>query len=168
MDSYIQEHLDRVRELELWLDDRLAGLDPKEAVVIARALDERVKALGIYADEMRRTAANHLHEAGIKTATVQDGDKTFAVKVVNRSRRSEVNRDDLVRDIERLAADPVHRLDASTGELGTIEQARRSLIAKVFRFEPRWAEVTKLGLQEDEYCSRTWSRNIEMEEVVEL
>lgn len=168
MDRYIEEHLDRVRELETWLDDRLAGLDPKEAVVIARALDERIKSLSVYADEMRRTAANHLYESGIKTATVQDGDKTFAVKVVNRSRRSDVNRDDLIRDVERLAADPVHRLDASTGELGTIEQARRSLISRVFRFEPRWAEVGKLGLQEDEYCSRTWSRSIDMEEVTEL
>lgn len=165
MDEYMKQHLATFDDLEAWLDDRLNGLDPKEAIIISRALDERIKRLGAYSSELRTGAANKLHDDGIKSATIQDEDKTYTVTVVNKARRTEVDRDSLVKAVERLATEPSLRADSATGELATVDQVRRSLISKVFRFEPRWAEVNKLGLQEDEYCSRVWSRNIEVEEV---
>ncbi|MGA1037176.1 MAG: hypothetical protein ACO3VQ_05125 [Ilumatobacteraceae bacterium] len=165
MDDYMKQHLATFDELEVWLDDRMAGLDPKEAIIISRALEERIKRLGAYSSELRLGAANKLHEEGIKSATIQDEDKTYTVTVVNKARRTEVDRESLVKAVERLATEPTLRVDSVTGELAPIEQVRRNLIAKVFRFEPRWAEINKLGLQEDEYCSRVWSRNIDVEEV---
>lgn len=168
MDEYIGRHVDSLDDLLHWLDDRLEGLDPKEALLAARSLASRAKRLSDYAALMERNAANQLHDAGIKAATIRDGDKVLTVKIVNRSRRSAVNRDDLVRDVERLAADPAQRLDAATGELDTIEAARNKLLKRVFRLEPRWAEIERLGMTADEYCHVTWSRAVEIDEVNEL
>ena len=168
MDEYIERHVEHLDDLMAWLDDRIDGLDPKEAVLIARQLVARAKRLSDYAAMIERTAANKLHDAGIKQATIRDGDRTLSVKLVNRSRRTNLRRDDLMRDVERLAADPALRVDTATGELDTIESTRTRLLKRVFRFEPRWAEVEKLGMTADEYCEVAWTRSIEVDEVEEL
>lgn len=70
-------------------------------------------------------------------------------------RRSEVNRQELTEAVERLSSNPVHRLNPNgTGELVDHDTAKLMLFKKAFRFEPRWSELKKLGIQDDEFCSR--------------
>jgi len=68
-------------------------------------------------------------------------------------RRTEVERDELAKAVERAANQPVNRLNPNgTGELLDHAEAKVLLLKKCFRLEPRWTELKKLGVNDDEYC----------------
>ena len=68
-------------------------------------------------------------------------------------RRTEVERDELTKAVERAANQPVNRLNPNgTGELLDHAEAKVLLLQKCFRLEPRWTELKKLGINDDEYC----------------
>ena len=70
-------------------------------------------------------------------------------------RRTEIKRDELVEAVERLTANPVHRLDPNgAGELLDYDVAKVRLFKRAFRMEPRWSELKKLGLNDDEFCKK--------------
>ena len=71
-------------------------------------------------------------------------------------KRTEIQRDELAAAVERLTADPVHRLDPNggDGELLDYDVAKLRLFKKAFRFAPRWSELKKLGLNDDEFCKK--------------
>ncbi len=70
-------------------------------------------------------------------------------------RRTDVNRQELTEAVERLTTNPVHRLNPNgTGELVDHDTAKLMLLKKAFRLEPRWSELKKLGIQDDEFCVR--------------
>jgi hypothetical protein len=70
-------------------------------------------------------------------------------------RRSEVKRDELIEAVERLTNNPIHRLDPNgDGELLDYDVAKVRLMKKAFRMEPRWSELKKLGINDDEFCRK--------------
>ena len=70
-------------------------------------------------------------------------------------KRTEIRRDELAEAVERLTANPVFRLDPNgDGELLDYDVAKLRLFKRAFRFEPRWSELKKLGLNDDEFCKK--------------
>ena len=70
-------------------------------------------------------------------------------------KRTEIRRDELAEAVERLPATPVFRLDPNgDGELLDYDVAKLRLFKRAFRFEPRWSELKKLGLNDDEFCKK--------------
>lgn len=78
-------------------------------------------------------------------------------------RRSEVARDDLVAAVERAAGKPQNRLNPNgTGELLDHDQAKVLLFKKCFRMEPRWSDLKKIGIYDDEFCRRESSYSLDV------
>ena len=84
-------------------------------------------------------------------------------------KRTDIKRDDLVEAIERLTANPVHRLSPTgTGELLDHDTAKVRLMKRAFRMEPRWSEIKKLGLNDDEYCKKESSYSLDVQKGTSL
>ena len=80
--------------------------------------------------------------------------------VVNTKRNrviKRIDKDAIMRQVERLSAEPVHRLIPDTGELMDQNAAKVELFKKMFRMEPRWTELRKVGIDADEYATVGWS-----------
>jgi hypothetical protein len=158
---------------EIWLaqlDERLAWLDQAvqdmpvdECVAISAALNDRRTLLGVLIKEMENRSAEHMKKAGIKKSIVAGLDGSMlTVEQTNRPTRSEVKRDDLIRDIERLALRADVRTDPITGEMKEISEMTIDLLKRCFRFEPRWTDIAKVGLTIDEYSQTVWSQSIKV------
>ena len=84
-------------------------------------------------------------------------------------RRTEIKRDELTEAVERLTANPVFRLDPNgDGELLDYDVAKLRLFKRVFRFEPRWSELKKLGLNDDEYCKKESGYSLDVQKGTSL
>jgi len=80
-------------------------------------------------------------------------------------RRSEIQRDELTRAVERAASQPANRVDPTgTGELLDFDTAKVLLFQKCFRFEPRWTDLKKLGINDDEFCRKESSYSLDIKE----
>ena len=75
-------------------------------------------------------------------------------------RRSEIKRQELLEAVDRAVSDPKNRLNPDgSGEL---------LHKKVFRPEPRWSELKKIGISDDEFCRRESSYTLDVQQGVTL
>ena len=80
-------------------------------------------------------------------------------------RRSEVARDQLVRAVERAASEPANRVSPTgTGEVMDYDTAKVLLFKKCFRFEPRWSDLKKLCVNDDEFCRKESSYSLDIKE----
>jgi len=84
-------------------------------------------------------------------------------------KRTEIRRDELAEAVERLTANPVFRLDPNgDGELLDYDVAKLRLFKRAFRFEPRWSELKKLGLNDDEFCKKEASFSLDVQKGAKL
>ena len=80
-------------------------------------------------------------------------------------RRSEVNRQELVEAVDRAAGESGNRLNPDgPGELLDYDAAKVLLIKKVFRMEPRWSELKKIGINDDEFCRREAAYSLDVQQ----
>lgn len=91
-------------------------------------------------------------------ADVQIEDSKYLFSVTNKVQRKALNRDDLIRAVERKSNDIKYRVVHDSGELISSDDAKSELFKKCFRFEPIWTELKKLDIQDDEYCQKGWSQ----------
>jgi len=99
-------------------------------------------------------AAYLIDNGGI--ANVAIGEKNYVFTAEKRVSRKAIDRDGLIRAVERASGDPKHRVVPETGEMLTSDEAKSQLLKKAFRMEPRWTEIKKLDIQDDEYCQKAW------------
>lgn len=64
--------------------------------------------------------------------------------------RTEVDREGLVSAVNRLAAGRC--VDEDGHIVGDIAAAKVEMYGEMFRFEPRWGALKKVGIKDDEYC----------------
>lgn len=152
-----------------WLDQQMDEMTPEDLISISTALDERRKALANYLSEMEQRVAKRMGQQAIKNAVVPalDGG-TLSVEYKPTSRRTEVRRDELVQDVERAANADQHRLDPATGEVRSVYETRNLLLKRCFRMEPRWTELTKLGIDIDEYANTEWVSTVKVTKAASL
>ena len=119
--------------------------------------------------DLRAKAVSKLKDAGLKTALVTGlfGDQ-YTLEVVGKSQRTDVQRDELVKEVERIVSDPEQRVNTKTGEMVSEEEACLLAIKKAFRLEPRWTEITALGINVDEFCRTEWKSDIKIEKATQL
>ena len=80
-------------------------------------------------------------------------------------RRTDVEREALAKAVERVSAEPIHRLNPNgTGELMDHSEAKVLLLKKCFRFEPGWTEIMKLGIEDDEFCKHETTFTLDIKE----
>lgn len=110
------------------------------------------EAINTYSSEIARRLLDA--NRGKPTPVVIDtGSKQIVCTPRVSKRRTDVERDELAKAVERAAREPVNRLNPNgTGELLDHAEAKVLLLKQCFRLEPRWTELKKLGVNDDEYC----------------
>lgn len=158
-----------IDDTSLYIDDYANDATAGELASITQAIAEAKKTLDLVEKDLRAKTVAKLKDANLKTAVVVGlfGDQ-YTLEVVNKSQRSDVRRDELVSAVERIIADPQSRLNTQTGEMQSFEEACLSAIKKAFRLEPRWSELTALGINADEFCRTEWKSDIKIEKAVQL
>lgn len=152
-----------------YLDTLLASVETDEAAAIYDLLAQTVKGLNMVLDSYRNRLADDFKKLGVKKASMTGLDGLrYSVEVSNRPTRTDIQRDDLIRHVERLANNPELRTDPMTGEVSSPDETRVRLLKTAFRLDPRWAEIGKLGLNDDEFCRKTWSASVKIEKEIGL
>jgi len=77
------------------------------------------------------------------------------------SRRS-VDSEGLVKYVKKCAALEDIRINPDTGEMRSEDAMRYELHLLCFAASPRWGELKKLGVQEDEFCSREFVPSVKL------
>jgi len=154
------EHLaDAINRLEL-SDRTAAQMIPrwKSATGLLRS------AVGTHSSDI----AQRLLDANKGKSTpvvIDNGDKQIVCTPKISKRRTEIERDELTKAVERASSDPVNRLNPNgTGELLDYGEAKLLLFKKCFRLEPRWTELKKLGIHADEYCKSETAFTLDIRE----
>lgn len=152
-----------------WLEQQIEELGTEDLIALSTALDSRRKRLANYISEMEERTAKQMGAKAIKSAVVTGLEgEMLAVEWKATSRRTEVKRDELIHDVERVANADEHRIDKATGELRSAYESRLDLLKRCFRMEPRWSELTKLGINIDEYAHQEWSFGVKVSKAVTL
>jgi hypothetical protein len=87
----------------------------------------------------------------LKSVSMPDG---ALVRRTGKWQRREVDRDGLVSFVRELSLQ--ESVDKITGELEGVDARFSEHLLDCFRQEPRWGHLAKLGLDEDEYCSKNY------------
>lgn len=167
--SAIHAVQEQVRHLMLDIDDELASFEIGALISLSQTLAEMAKEMSTTSNLLRSKAAQELHRKGVKNGSVVGWNgEHLTVEVSNTPTRSAVKRDELFAEVERLLQDPSNRFNKATGEIAEYETVLIDTIKSAFRLEPRWAQITKLGIADDEYCSKSWSPTIKITETEAL
>ena len=147
--------------------NRLALSDRKAAQLITRWKSANTQ-LREAANTHSSDIAQRLLDAnkGKSTPVVIDtGEQQIVCTPKVSKRRTEIERDELMKAVERASNDPINRLNPTgTGELLEYGEAKVLLLKKCFRLEPRWTELKKLGIYADEYCKPELSFTLDIRE----
>ena len=77
-------------------------------------------------------------------------------------RRTNVDRDALIKYVRRCALLDDIRMDPETGELRPSEVVALELHQRCFRAEPKWTELKDLGVNDDEFCHREFIASVKI------
>ena len=165
----VQETNDVVQTNALLIESATANATAGELASVADALADSVKSLDYLVKVMKQRAIEIMKVNKVKTASVTGFNGThYTLELTNTSRRSDVRRDDLVKAVDQLAMDIENRVDTTTGQVVSFEEACLAMYKSAFRFEPRWTEIKALGIDADEYCRTEFVPNINIQKAVEL
>ena len=84
------------------------------------------------------------------------------VEQVNKSVRKDVDREALISAVNIIANENKYRVDTATGQLSDVYESRNRLYQKCFRMEPRWTELREIGIDDDEFCLKSWDTSIKI------
>ena len=152
-----------ITDLVNLLDLEVPNIEFQDLVAIGDVLSNAGDLLSMVTKNIKQTANDRMKKAKVKSAIIVGIDgKQYVVEQVNTPTRTGVRKDDLLKDVERIASQSEDRLDKATGEMLPAEKILLEILKVAFRFEPRWSEITKLGLDDDEYCSKSWNSTIKV------
>jgi hypothetical protein len=152
------------RDVSAWVDtiDKDRGsLTAGELVDLINVAEGCVKQLRLVADLLRSDLASRMESRGEKETQVvlADGSE-LGVERETRITRTKVQTVDLIKAVEEKLADPYRRLDQETGEVTPEHEAILVGLKEAFRFEPRWATIKELGLNDDEFCEKSYKSTV--------
>lgn len=75
-------------------------------------------------------------------------------------RRTNVDRDGLVRYVRKCADLEDLRIDPATGEMRSPDAVALELHHRCFRPEPKWSELKALGVDEEDFCTREFAASV--------
>lgn len=139
-------------------DDNLA---PEIKIVASHSIQLAMRDLRYINKVMQSSVGENMQD---KMAVVQhpDGKSKLMVERVNKSTRKDLDREGLLMAVNKIAAENKHRVNIDTGELCDIHESRNRLYQKCFRFEPRWTELKEIGIDDDEFCVKSWETSVKV------
>ena len=143
-----------------------ALLDPVDSGIELAALIEMVDLLDTANRNIRsaaaqaKTLANRMIEAaGEQRVVLPNG---VLAERTGSWRRTDIDRDGLVKYVRKVAFLDDVRMDAETGELRPTEVVALELHQRCFRAEPKWTELKALGVDDDEFCHREFVASVKI------
>lgn len=148
------------REGEITTSDKLA---------YAEILESASKEISLLVRELRYSVAQELNRRGLKTGSFTGLDGTaYTVEVSNQVSRRAVKTDELVKAVEKVASATDRRLNPETGEIIGETEAKLQALKQAFRMEPRWSTIKDFGINDDEYCSKSFELSAKITKAVAL
>jgi hypothetical protein len=145
--------IDSLNAISKWINTVEAT--PSELARMLPELKEHSDHIGAAISYVQDEIAEYLMSNG-GTANVAIGETNYVFSAEKRVSRKAIDRDGLILAVERASGDPKHRVVPETGEMLTSDEAKSQLLKKAFRMEPRWTELKKLDINDDEYCEKAW------------
>ncbi len=143
-----------------------ALLDPVDSGIELAALIEMVDLLDTANRNIRsaaaqaKTLANRMIEAaGEQRVVLPNG---ILAERTGSWRRTNIDRDALVKYVAKCARLDDIRMDPETGELRPPEVVNLELHQRCFRAEPKWTELKALGVDDDEFCHREFVASVKI------
>lgn len=169
MRSVLNDMREQITALMLEIDEKQDTLEIGAMISVAQILADLAKQMSTTSALLRLRAAQQLQKRGVKNGSVVGWNgEMFNVEVQNSPTRTSVKRDDLLRAVEQLLLEPTTRMNQATGEIADYNEALLATLKSAFRLEPRWAEISKLGIQDDEYCQKSWNPTLKISEAEAL
>ena len=155
------------------------GLEAMEAAALISAWKEIGKNLNALASHYSSDIATHLSElSSTKNKSFQidildpstEDDlislQPAVVTPVTKVSRKEVDAPGMVKALRRrVQEDKTLRVNTDTGEILSEEAAMLIQLDRVFRFVPRYTELKAVGINDDEYCTKTTKIDLEIREL---
>ena len=108
-----------------------------------------------------KTLANRLiDKAGEQRVVLGNG---IVAERTGSWRRTDIDRDALVKYVRKCALLDDIRMDPETGELRPTEVVALELHQRCFRAEPKWTELKALGVDDDEFCRREFVASVKIQ-----
>lgn len=145
------------------LDAISPDLDDATRVIVAHVLSPAMRDLRVVVAGYLNRVGQHMQADGRKMAVVDLADGTqLSVEQTVKVSRKDVDRDALLSAVDRASTEQRLRMDVETGEVAGIPETRNRLYRKLFRFEPRWADLRKLGIDDDEFCRKEFEPTVKL------
>ncbi len=145
--------IDSLNAVSKWINT--VDATPSELARMLPELKEHSDHIGAAISYVQDEIAEYLMSNG-GTANVAVGDTNYVFSAEKRVSRKAIDRDGLILAVERASGEAKHRVVPETGEMLTSDEAKSQLLKKAFRMEPRWTEIKKLDINDDEYCEKAW------------
>jgi hypothetical protein len=159
----IQQIEDATRTLEL--EFQREQLSPEVKIAMSHSLTNSMKHLRYMNGVIQKSVGEKMKSDGNKMAVVAlPTGVQVSVEQVNKSTRKDVDREALVMAVNKIANENKHRVNTDTGELVDIHESRNRLYNKCFRMEPRWTELKAIGIDDDEFCVKSWDTTVKITE----
>ena len=145
--------------------DRLEVSDPTVIPLIPEWKEASTVLRGIASSQGSELSRRLMQSTNGKSKPViVDTDQGPTVCTPRVSVTREFDRDDLIRAVERATAVQENRINPDgSGELLDYDTAKVVLFKKVFRMEPRWTELKKIGVDPNEYSDKKTNYTVTIE-----
>ena len=142
---------------EALLDAPEVGL--ADLIKMANLLDKANRNIRAATSAVKTQAAREMETQGEQRVVLSDG---IVAERTGNWKRANVDRAALVKFVDHAAQREDLRIDKATGEMRSPDEVALDLHKRCFRPEPRWTELKKIGVDEDEYCHREWQASIKI------
>ena len=122
-------------------------------------LDTAGRALRSAATTAKALANRMIDDAGEQRVVLPNG---ILAERTGSWRRTDIDRDALVKYVRKCALLDDIRMDPETGELRPTEVVALELHQRCFRAEPKWTELKALGVDDDEFCHREFVASVKI------
>ena len=145
--------------IEALLEPIGPDIELTDLVTMIDLLDTAKKEIGLVSVAAKKLANRAIDNAGEKRVVLGNG---LIAERTGSWRRTDVDRDALVKYVRRCAMLDDIRMDPETGELRPPEVVALELHQRCFRPEPKWTELKALGVDDDEYCHREFVESVKI------
>ena len=144
---------------DLLLDPVDETVNLADLIEMADRLDEAARNIKSASTAAKALANRLIDNAGEQRVVLGNG---IVAERTGSWRRTNVDRDALVKYVRRCAMLDDIRMDPETGELRPPEVVALELHQRCFRAEPKWTELKALGVDDDEFCQREFVASVKI------
>ena len=145
--------------IEALLEPIGADIELTDLVTMIDLLDTANREIRSVSVTAKKLANRAIDNAGEQRVVLANG---IVAERTGSWRRTNVDRDALIKYVRRCALLDDIRMDPETGELRPSEVVALELHQRCFRAEPKWTELKALGVNDDEFCQREFIASVKI------